>query len=112
MLFACSTASRRITRTCRWASSSTPARLEFRLVTASDRVLARETAVIGPSTRDGQTVELGGSEALRAQAAQASSANASSHEHEHENEKIYLEVRNEHGATSRFPTAFEVASRT
>jgi hypothetical protein len=76
--------------------SSTQMRLEFRLVTASDRVLARETAVVGPSSTDAQSVEL--SSGVAAAAARS--------------EKLYLEVQNENGATARFPTSFEVVSGT
>lgn len=71
--------------------SSTPTRLEFRLVTRSERVLAYETAVIGPSSPAGQSVE------LRIAGAEPK-------------EEIYLEVRNENGATARFPTSIEATS--
>jgi hypothetical protein len=76
--------------------SSTPLRLEFRLVTSSDRVLARQTALVGPSTLDGQSVELAVGAAMRPQP----------------KEKIYLEVHTDDGATARFPTALEAALGT
>jgi hypothetical protein len=85
---------------------STPTRLEFRLVTASERVLARETAVVGPSSGDAQSVELGTGGATRAKVL---SAGVGADEH---HEKVYLEVQNEKGATARFPTSFEVALGT
>lgn len=71
--------------------ASTPTRLEFRLVTASARVLAQKTAFVGPSSPEGQSIELDvGGVATR--------------------EKIYLEMRSETGASARFPTSMELAS--
>ena len=69
--------------------SSTPTRLEFRLVTPSHRVLAQKTAFIGPSSPDSQSIELelGGAAGT--------------------NEAIFLEVQTESGASARFPTAIE-----
>ena len=76
----------------RLARSSTSARLEFRLVTSSHRVLARKTAFVGPSSPDGQSIELQVGDSTRPK------------------EEIYLEVQAENGASSRFPTSIEVAT--
>jgi hypothetical protein len=73
--------------------SPTLLRLEFRLVTRSERVLAGEAAVIGPSSLNEQSVE------LRVGAADR-------------NEEVYLEVRTENGATARFPTSLETTLGT
>jgi hypothetical protein len=80
--------------------SSTPTRLAFRLVTASHRVIAEKTALIGPSSPDGQSIDLEVGGATRSNARQGS-ASAS--------EAIFLEVRTESGASARFPTPMEVA---
>lgn len=69
--------------------SQRDARLELRLVTDKQRVVARTTANVGPKLH-GQTVE------LRVAAAERS-------------EPLYLEVVGANGQTARFPTAMEVA---
>ncbi len=69
--------------------SATPARLEFRLVTASRRVLAQKTALVGPSSPDSQSIDLEIGRAARA------------------GEQIFLEVQTEGGASARFPTSME-----
>jgi hypothetical protein len=70
--------------------ATTPARLEFRLVTSSGRVLAQQTAFVGPSSPEGQSIDLDvGATSTR--------------------EKITLEMRTETGASARFPTSLEVA---
>jgi hypothetical protein len=80
--------------------SSTPTRLDFRLVTASERVLAERSALVGPSTPDGQSIELAVGAAARPGASQVG-APAS--------EPIFLEVRTERGGAARFPTSMELA---
>ena len=72
---------------------STPTRLEFRLVTASHRILAQRTAFVGPSTPDGQSIELDAGGSMRPQ------------------EEIHLEVHTEGGASARFPTSITLADR-
>ena len=86
-------------------SASTVTRLEFRLVTDSARVLARQTAVIGPTTPEGESVELRVSDAVRRTAAAAHAGAART-------EEIYLELRTEDGATARFPTSMRAALGT
>jgi hypothetical protein len=80
--------------------SSTPTHLEFRLVTASHRVLARKTALVGPSVPDGQSIEFAVGDAVRAQTNQGGVGPS---------EEIFLEVQDERGASARFPTSMEVA---
>jgi hypothetical protein len=71
--------------------AQTPARLEFRLVTASHRIVAQKTAFVGPSLPEGRSVELDlGPAALP-------------------NEELFLEVRTEQGASARLPTSMEIA---
>jgi hypothetical protein len=72
--------------------SPTTERLEFRLVTASHRTLAQKTAVIGPSTPEGQSIELEVGNSTRPR------------------EPIYLEVRTESGTSARFPTSLELTA--
>jgi hypothetical protein len=84
--------------------SSTPMRLELRLVTRSERVLAREAAVVGPSTLDGQSVELRVGGSMRPTAAPTGVVAGAGR-----NEEIYLEVQTEYGATARFPTSLEAS---
>ena len=74
--------------------SPNPARLELRLVTTSNRVVARKSASIGPSTREGQSVEL--------------DVGGSTPPHE----AVHLEVVSETGASARLPTAIEFSTRT
>jgi len=74
--------------------ASAPMHLEFRLVTDSERVLARRTAVIGPSIHDGQSIDLG----VVAGAGRS--------------EKIYLEILTDNGTRARFPTSIEDRSGT
>jgi hypothetical protein len=69
--------------------SATPARLEFRLVTTSGRVLAQKAAFIGPSSPDAQSIDL---EIGRAAGT---------------SEEIFLEVQTEGGASARFPTSMQ-----
>jgi len=72
--------------------SPNPVQLEFRLVTASNRIVARKVASIGPSTREGQPLELdvvGSTEP---------------------NEVFHLEVVNETGVSARLPTALELGA--
>jgi hypothetical protein len=85
--------------------ATTPTRLEFRLVTASARVLARRTTVIGPSTPDGQSVELRVGDSVRPEAAPTPVGGGRT-------EAIYLELRTENGATARFPTSLQAALGT
>ena len=80
--------------------ASTPMKLEFRLVTASHRIVAHETALIGPSTPAGKSVELGSAGSLKSNPLQAAGAHG---------EPIYLEVQPEGGATARFPTSLEAS---
>jgi hypothetical protein len=70
--------------------ASTPTRLQFRLVTSSQRIVAQKTAFVGPSTH-GQSIDLD----LRGVATR---------------EKITLEMRTETGASARFPTSMELAA--
>ncbi len=70
--------------------SAAPARLEVRLVTASRRVIAQRTARVGPSTPDGQSIELAAPESTR--------------------ERVYLEIESDTGGSARFPTSLEIAS--
>ena len=70
--------------------SSTPTRLEFRLVTKSHRVLAQKIAFIGPSSPDPQSIDLEVGGVART------------------SEEIFLEVHTEGGASSRFPTSMQV----
>jgi hypothetical protein len=72
--------------------SPAPERLEFRLVTASRRTLAQKTAVVGPSTPEGQSLELEVGDSTPAR------------------EQIYLEVRTETGTSARFPTSLELTA--
>jgi len=74
--------------------SSNPARLELRLITASNRVVARKLAWIGPSTREGQSLELDVGDSTEPQ------------------EAVHLEVVTETGARARLPTAIEFSTRT
>jgi hypothetical protein len=67
------------------------AQLEFRLITA-DRVIARQTAFIGPDIHN-QSVELRIDPAARPSA----------------HETMYVEVATATGATARFPTSIEMA---
>jgi hypothetical protein len=78
--------------------AKTPTWLEFRLVTASHRVVAQKTAFIGPSTPDGQSIDLVVGEATRSNGAAAGAR-----------DPIFLEVETERGASARFPTSIEVA---
>jgi hypothetical protein len=82
--------------------ASRSVRLEFRLVTRSGRILARQNAVIGPATRDGESVELRVTEAMRSEAAPTGVPGGA-----RPTEEMFLEVQSENGATSRFPTAIE-----
>jgi hypothetical protein len=91
----------------RLPSSPTPMRLEFRLVTSSERVLAYKTAIIGPSTPAGQSVELKIGGSMPPKGAPAGVVAGAGR-----NEKIYLEIRTENGATARFPTSMEAALGT
>lgn len=83
----------------RLPQSSKPMRLEFRVVTASHRVVAHKTASIGPSIVAGQSVDLELGDSVRRNAATG----------ERNGGALYLEVQTEGGATSRFPTPIEVA---
>jgi hypothetical protein len=83
----------------RLPQSSRPMRLEFRVVTASHRVVAHKTASIGPSIAAGQSIDLELGNSLRRNAATG----------ERNGGALYLEVQTEGGATSRFPTPIEVA---
>ena len=74
--------------------SPNPARLELRLVTASNRVVARKLASIGPSTREGQSLEFDVGDSTESQ------------------EAVHLEVVTETGASARLPTAIEFSTRT
>ncbi len=86
--------------------SSKPMQLEFRLVTASHRVLAHETAVIGPSTPEGTSVQLDVGGAMQPDISRASRAPRAATA---AGEAIYLEVQTDGGATARFPTSLEAA---
>jgi hypothetical protein len=70
--------------------ASTPTRLEFRLVTASHRVVAQQTAFVGPSTPEGRSVDLTVGPSARP------------------SEELFLEVHTEQGASTRLPTSMEV----
>jgi hypothetical protein len=87
--------------------SATPMRLEFRLITRSERVLAYEAAVIGPTSPAGQSVELRIGESMPPKAAPTGVVAGAGR-----NEEIYLEVRTENGATARFPTSIEATLGT
>ena len=69
--------------------ASRPGRVEFRLVTASHQVLARQTAMVGPGRPADESVEL-----RLAQPA---------------HEPIYLEVSNADGRAARMESAIETA---
>ena len=75
----------------RLPAAAKPTQLEFRLVTADHRILAKKTALVGPDTQ-GQSLELQISDAMRPG----------------RNETIYLEVATANGA-ARFPTSLHVA---
>jgi hypothetical protein len=66
-----------------------PGQVEFRLVTASHRILARRVAMVGPGRNQGEVVEL----QLGARA----------------REPVYLEVESQDGRTARLPTALETS---
>lgn len=83
----------------RLPQSSKPMRLEFRVVTASHRVVAHKTASIGPSIAAGQSIDLELGDSVRRNAATGEGNGGA----------LYLEVQTEGGATSRFPTPIEVA---
>jgi hypothetical protein len=75
----------------RLPATSKPTQLEFRLVTADHRILAKKTALVGPTSR-GESLELRIGDAMRPG----------------RNETIYLEVASANGA-ARFPTSLQVA---
>jgi hypothetical protein len=79
--------------------ATTPTRLELRLVTACHRVVAQKTALVGPSTPDGQSIDLVVDQALRSNGPATGAR-----------DQIFLEVQTEGGASARFPTSLEVAA--
>jgi hypothetical protein len=94
----------------RLPSSSKPIRLEFRVVTASNGVVAHRTVAIGPSTPAGESVDLSLGDSIRANGADAGAA-----QRERERGRglgpLYLEVQTDGGAFARFPTPIEVTPR-
>jgi hypothetical protein len=80
--------------------SSQPAALELRVVTASHRVVARKTASIGPSTPQGQSIDLEVSDSARRSLTKGGSGFS---------EALYLEVHTASGASARLPTSIELA---
>ena len=81
--------------------SSKPTTLEFRLVTSSDRILVRKTAFVGPSTLPGQSIEFEIGTSMRGLAQPGDAGNS---------QDIYLEVQNESGTSTRFPTSISVVA--
>ena len=76
----------------RLPDSPKPAQLEFRLVTADHRVLAKKTALVGPTVH-GQSVELQIADSVQPRPS----------------DKIVLEVKNAVGETARFAMSIELA---
>jgi hypothetical protein len=74
--------------------SPNPARLELRLVTASNRIVARRLASIGPFSREGQSLELGVGDSTEP------------------HEAVQLEIVTETGASARLPTSIEFSTKT
>lgn len=75
----------------RLPAAASPTQLEFRLVTADHRILAKKTALVGPDTQ-GQSLELQVSDTMRLG----------------RNEPMYLEIVTANGA-ARFPASLQVA---